>query len=60
MFQLYVRGDQAWVDAHVERAMAYREVLARGRPGPHVCHVGRYDSLICEVELADRTVRVVR
>ena len=22
MFQLYVRGDQAWVDAHVERAMA--------------------------------------
>jgi isopentenyl diphosphate isomerase/L-lactate dehydrogenase-like FMN-dependent dehydrogenase len=23
MFQLYVRGDQAWVDAHVERAMAH-------------------------------------
>jgi glycolate oxidase len=23
MFQLYVRGDQAWVDAHVERAIAH-------------------------------------
>ena len=26
MFQLYVRGDEAWIDAHVERAIANRYV----------------------------------